>query len=121
MIGGIFSEGIDLTGEKLIGSIVVGTGLPQISTEGNLLRSYFDAQGKDGYDYAYKYPGINKVFQAAGRVIRTVDDQGIVLLLDNRLLQRNHVELFPMDWENYQALSIGTAGQAMDDFWKGKL
>ena len=121
VIGGIFSEGIDLTGEKLIGSIVVGTGLPQISTEGNLLRSYFDAQGKDGYDYAYKYPGINKVFQAAGRVIRTVDDQGIVLLLDNRLLQRNHVELFPMDWENYQALSIGTAGQAMDDFWKGKL
>ncbi|MBQ4045227.1 MAG: ATP-dependent DNA helicase, partial [Lachnospiraceae bacterium] len=120
VIGGIFAEGIDLTGEKLIGSIVVGTGLPQISTEGNLLRAYFDEQGKDGYDYAYKYPGINKVFQAAGRVIRTVDDQGIVLLLDNRLLQRNHVELFPMDWENYRALSIGSVRRAVDDFWQDR-
>ena len=75
VIGGIFSEGIDLTGESLIGALIVGTGLSQVNAQDDLLRSYFDEKGKKGYDYAYRYPGINKVFQAAGRVIRTTEDE----------------------------------------------
>lgn len=118
VIGGIFSEGIDLTGQKLIGALIVGTGLSQIHTEGELLREYFEKQGKDGFDYAYRFPGINKVFQAAGRVIRTAQDQGIVILLDDRMLLESHVKLFPMDWENYQEIQIETVRQQVEHFWK---
>lgn len=117
VIGGIFSEGIDLTGKQLIGALVVGTGLAQISTEGELLKNYFEKQGKKGYDYAYRFPGINKVFQAAGRVIRTAQDKGVVVLLDNRMLLENHVRLFPMDWENYQEVNVRTIGSAVENFW----
>ena len=78
----IFSEGIDLMGEKLIGAIIIGTGLPQIGTEREILRQYYDKKGVNGFDYAYRYPGMNKVLQSAGRVIRTQEDTGIILLLD---------------------------------------
>lgn len=118
VIGGIFSEGIDLTGEQLIGALVVGTGLAQISTEGELLRDYFEKRGKRGYDYAYRFPGINKVFQAAGRVIRTAQDRGVVVLLDNRMLLENHVKLFPMDWENYQEVNLRTIRGSVEKFWE---
>lgn len=117
VIGGIFSEGIDLTGKQLIGAVVVGTGLAQISTEGELLKDYFEKKGRQGYDYAYRFPGINKVFQAAGRVIRTAEDRGVVVLLDNRMLLENHVKLFPMDWDNYQEVNINTIGNTVKDFW----
>lgn len=117
VIGGIFSEGIDLTGQQLIGALVVGTGLAQLSTEGELLRDYFQKQGKKGYDYAYRFPGINKVFQAAGRVIRTAEDEGVVILLDNRMLTESHVKLFPMDWENYQEVNQSTIGKILEQFW----
>lgn len=119
VIGGIFSEGIDLIGEKLIGTVIVGTGLARISTEGEILKNYFDSQGKPGYDYAYRFPGINKVFQAAGRVIRTAEDEGIIVLLDNRLLLENHVKLFPMDWANYQAVSLREIETVVRIFWEG--
>ena len=118
VIGGIFSEGIDLTGEKLIGVLVVGTGLGQISTEGELLKQYFESHGKPGYDYAYRFPGINKVFQAAGRVIRTTEDEGVIILLDNRMLLENHVRLFPMDWENYQPVNQYTIKDTVENYWK---
>ena len=118
VIGGIFSEGIDLTGEKLIGVLVVGTGLGQISTEGELLKQYFESHGKPGYDYAYRFPGINKVFQAAGRVIRTTEDEGVIILLDNRMLLDNHVRLFPMDWENYQPVNQYTIKDTVETYWK---
>lgn len=118
VIGGIFSEGIDLTGQQLIGVVVVGTGLAQLSTEGELIRDYFQRQGKNGYDYAYRFPGINKVFQAAGRVIRTVEDEGVVLLLDNRMLMESHVKLFPMDWENYLEVNQSTVGTVLKQFWQ---
>lgn len=118
VIGGIFSEGIDLTGEKLIGVLVVGTGLGQISTEGELLKKHFESQGKPGYDYAYRFPGINKVFQAAGRVIRTTEDEGVIVLLDNRMLQENHVRLFPMDWDNYQPVNQYTIKSTVESYWK---
>lgn len=120
VIGGIFSEGIDLTGQQLIGVLVVGTGLAQISTEGELLRDYFQKQGKRGYDYAYRFPGINKVFQAAGRVIRTAEDEGVIVLLDNRMLTESHVKLFPMDWENYREVNQNTIGTMVEQFWKDR-
>ena len=84
VLGGIFSEGIDLTNEKLIGTLIIGTGLPQVCNEREILKSYFDQKGLYGFDYAYRYPGMNKVLQAAGRVIRTEDDRGVILLLDER-------------------------------------
>ena len=87
VMGGIFSEGIDLKEERLIGAVIIGTGLPQVNTEQEILKEYFDEQGEHGFDYAYQYPGMNKVMQAAGRVIRTVHDRGIIALLDDRFLR----------------------------------
>ena len=86
VLGGIFSEGIDLKGDRLIGTAIVGVGLPQMNHEQDLIKNYFDdAQGK-GFEYAYQLPGMNKVLQAAGRVIRDVSDFGVVLLLDQRFI-----------------------------------
>ena len=96
---------------------MVGTGLAQLSTEGELLRDYFEKKGKKGYDYAYRFPGINKVFQAAGRVIRTAQDEGVVVLLDNRMLMENHVKLFPMDWDNYQEVTLQNIRDVVEKFW----
>jgi DNA excision repair protein ERCC-2 len=94
VLGGIFSEGIDLKGERLIGTVIVGVGLPMISFENNLVKAYFDdAEGK-GYAYAYQYPGINKVMQAAGRVIRGEHDKGIILFIDTRFLEASYVNVF---------------------------
>ena len=87
VMGGIFGEGIDLKNEKLIGTIIVGTGLPQISNEKQILKEYYDDCGENGFDYAFRYPGINKVLQAAGRVIRTAEDYGVIILLDERFLR----------------------------------
>ena len=90
VLGGIFSEGVDLTGESLIGAIIVGTGLPQIGSEREILKEYYDRKKQSGFDYAYRYPGMNKVLQAAGRVIRTKEDRGVILLLDDRFLGRDY-------------------------------
>lgn len=100
VMGGIFSEGIDLTGERLIGAAIVGTGLPQICTEREILRGYYEEAGKSGFDFAYRYPGMNKVLQAAGRVIRTAGDQGVILLLDERFLWNDQTALFPREWND---------------------
>ena len=98
VLGGIFSEGIDLTNEKLIGTLIIGTGLPQVCNEREILKSYFDQKGLYGFDYAYRYPGMNKVLQAAGRVIRTEDDRGVILLLDERFQREKGKEIFPKEW-----------------------
>ena len=98
VMGGIFSEGIDLKGESLIGVICVGPGIPGVDLERDILRSYFDGYDRMGYEYAYMYPGMNKVLQAAGRVIRTEDDKGIVALLDKRFLSDGYRRLFPREW-----------------------
>ena len=84
VLGGIFSEGIDLKNESLIGSIIVGTGLPMVCTEKEILKAHYDREGKSGFDYAYRFPGMNKVQQAAGRVIRTDSERGVIVLLDER-------------------------------------
>jgi Rad3-related DNA helicase len=101
ILGGVFSEGIDLTGERLIGTAIVGVGLPQLSEEQNLIRGYFDRQGGLGFEYAYMYPGMNKVLQAAGRVIRTDSDRGAVLLIDGRFTRRDYLALYPAHWSHY--------------------
>ena len=118
VMGGIFSEGIDLTEEKLIGAIIAGTGLPQVCNEREILKQHFDKQNGKGFDYAYLYPGMNKVLQAAGRVIRTETDRGIVLLLDERFLHRQYQEIFPREWKNYEICTMADAGSRLKQFWE---
>ena len=118
VMGGIFSEGIDLTDERLIGAIIVGTGLPQVCNEREILKQYFDGRGMPGFDYSYLYPGMNKVLQSAGRVIRTESDKGMILLLDERFLQRQYQEVFPREWQNYQVCRRSDLQGYIDDFWR---
>ena len=117
VMGGIFSEGIDLAGKKLIGAAVVGTGLPQIGSEREILKEYYDEKANMGFSYAYRYPGMNKVLQAAGRVIRTKTDRGIVLLLDERFLQRAYQELFPAEWQGYEVCTVAQVEEKIGQFW----
>lgn len=118
VMGGIFSEGIDLAGEKLIGAIIVGTGLPQLSEERKILTQYFEKKGENGFDYAYRFPGMNKVLQSAGRVIRTVSDRGVIVLLDERFLERDTMSLFPREWYPYQVVRRDTVAEAVREFWE---
>ena len=117
VLGGIFSEGIDLKNDSLIGVIIVGTGLPQVSSEKEILKTYFDGKSESGFDYAYRYPGMNKVLQAAGRVIRTVEDVGIIALLDHRFLQFAYRRLFPREWEQFEAVTVDTVAKRVERFW----
>ena len=117
VLGGIFGEGIDLKKDSLIGAIIVGTGLPQVCKERELLKNHFDDQGQNGFDYAYRYPGLNKVLQAAGRVIRTVEDIGIVALLDERFLQMSYRRLFPREWSAFETVSVETVSKRVERFW----
>lgn len=117
VMGGIFSEGIDLAGKKLIGAAIVGTGLPQIGSEREILKEYYDEKANMGFSYAYRYPGMNKVLQAAGRVIRTKTDRGIVLLLDERFLQRAYQELFPAEWQGYEVCTVSQVEEKIRQFW----
>lgn len=118
VMGGVFSEGIDLTADRLIGAIIVGTGLPQVCNEREILKGYFDARGMRGFDYAYLYPGINKVLQSAGRVIRTETDRGIIFLLDERFSQRQYRDSFPREWENCRICTATTMEDYLTSFWK---
>ena len=117
VMGGIFSEGIDLKYDSLIGVIVVGTGIPLVCNEREILRSFFEQEEVDGFDYAYRYPGMNKVLQAAGRVIRTEEDEGVAVLLDNRFLQNSYKSLFPREWRGYKTISTQTVKNLTSQFW----
>ncbi|RHW42082.1 ATP-dependent DNA helicase [Neobacillus notoginsengisoli] len=101
VMGGIFSEGVDLPGDRLTGVIITGVGLPQISFERDLLKGYYSAAGRPGYDYAYTFPGMNKVLQAGGRLIRSEEDCGTILLIDDRFLQNKYLALFPEEWREF--------------------
>lgn len=118
VLGGIFAEGIDLKEDRLIGVIVVGTGLPQVGPERDLLKQYFDekADGR-GFEYAYLYPGMNKVLQAGGRVIRTEQDKGVIALLDERFNYRQYRQLFPKEWEKYEKTSLDDVADRVQLFW----
>lgn len=118
VMGGIFSEGIDLTEDKLIGAVIAGTGLPQVCTEREILKQYFNAADMDGFDYAYLYPGMNKVLQSAGRVIRTESDRGVILLLDDRFRAMRYREVFPREWQQYQLGSVKNLEQEIRTFWE---
>lgn len=118
VLGGVFSEGIDLTEESLIGAIIVGTGLPQVCNEREILRQYFERHNSNGFDFAYLYPGMNKVLQAAGRVIRTENDRGVIALLDERFLNRHYRETFPREWKDGKNCNIGQIEEQMKEFWK---
>jgi len=121
VMGGIFGEGIDLKGEKLIGALIVGPGLPGISVERDLYKKYYEDNGESGFNYAYKLPGFNKVLQAAGRVIRDERDKGVILLIDSRYGWSDTRRLFPPYWENIQFCSnTEQMTNKINDFWKGE-
>ena len=115
VMGGIFGESIDLVGDLLSGVIIVGVGLPGLSNYNNLLKSHFDMQFNQGFDYAYTYPGINKVIQAVGRVIRTETDRGVAILIDDRFTTRKYLKLFPSSWKH---LAICNAKDDLFDMMK---
>ncbi len=118
VLGGSFSEGVDLPGGRLIGSIIIGTGLPAISNERNILRDHYEVTRERGFDYAYTYPGMNRVLQAAGRVIRREDDRGVIVLIDDRYADERIKMLFPDHWQNiqYAGKSIELA-EIVTEFW----
>ena len=119
VMGGIFGEGVDLAGDRLIGCAIVGVGLPQVNPRQEMLRRYYDAQNGCGFDYAYRYPGMNKVLQAAGRVIRTPEDRGVVLLLDDRFTQSEYTRLFPPHWRHIESVqSNQELENKLRSFWK---
>ena len=118
VMGGIFGEGIDLVGERLIGTIVVGVGLPQICLEQDLIKGYFDKHSGNGFAYAYQYPGFNRVLQATGRVIRTETDRGIIVLIDERFSHTRYRRLFPMHWQGFQIVQDeGELKDHLEGFW----
>ncbi|HSQ90317.1 ATP-dependent DNA helicase, partial [Romboutsia sp.] len=117
VLGGHFSEGIDLTNDKLIGVIIVGVGMPQIGIDRDIIKNYLDEENK-GFDYAYVYPGMIKVLQAAGRCIRTDEDKGIILLLDSRYSQRRYQSLFPYEWfPNIRVRKSEDVKEECNRFW----
>ncbi len=117
VMGGIFGEGIDLGGERLIGAVIVGTGIPQICTEREILKQFYDKRGEDGFFYAYLCPGMNKVLQSAGRVIRTEEDEGIILLLDERFSAARYRRMFPEEWGNPALCTLGNVREKAEQFW----
>jgi len=117
VMGGIFSEGIDLVSDRLIGAIIVGTGLPQVCHDREIIKRFFDAKHLPGFDYAYRYIGMNKVLQSAGRVIRTEEDRGIIALLDERFTHQQYLEIFPREWETYHRVTLDDVEQPLKEFW----
>lgn len=119
VIGGTFAEGIDLTEDKLIGAIVISTGIPQICFERDIIKNFFDKKYNMGFEFAYMYPGFNKVLQASGRVIRTEKDKGTITLIDSRFLHKRYLDLFPEHWKNYNIVyNLNNLINYQNEFWK---
>jgi DNA excision repair protein ERCC-2 len=118
VMGGIFGEAIDLKGDRLTGAAVVGVGLPGISLERELIKEYFSQLQGTGFEYAYLYPGMNRVFQAAGRVIRTADDRGVVLLIGHRFTTQRYSSLLPSHWHPIRIRDEQHLKEVLDQFWK---
>lgn len=117
VLGGIFSEGIDLKNDRLIGAVIVGVGLPQICPERDIIRDYFEKIKGAGFEYSYLYPGMNKVMQAAGRVIRSEKDRGIILLIDDRFISSSYQRLFPKEWFPFQRVNRYNISEHIKKFW----
>jgi DNA excision repair protein ERCC-2 len=118
VLGGIFGEGIDLVGERLIGAVIVGVGLPQLCVERDLIRDYFQERNSAGFEYAYTFPGMNRVLQAIGRVIRSENDRGVVLLIDARFNEVRYRKLFPTWWKFQRVRNPSALAEAVGNFWK---
>ena len=119
VLGGIFSEAIDLVGDSLIGAMIVGVGLPGLSFENNMIRDYYNQKLGSGFDYAYSYPGMNKVLQAAGRVIRSSEDRGVIVLIDSRYAGYKYRSLLPRAWRGYsEPRSLEDFRQNLTKFWE---
>jgi DNA excision repair protein ERCC-2 len=118
VMGGIFGESIDLIGEQLSGVLIVGTGLPALSPFNNVLKSHYDLTFRNGFDFAYTYPGLNKVIQAVGRVIRTETDRGVAILLDDRFTMRKYLQLYPKQWSHLEVCNnVDDIKKVISDFW----
>ncbi|SHJ16946.1 ATP-dependent DNA helicase [Lutispora thermophila] len=117
VLGGVFSEGIDLRDDRLIGVIVVGVGLPQLCLERDIIKNYYDNKNQKGFEYSYMYPGMNKVMQAAGRLIRSETDRGVILLLDERFARWDYQRLFPKEWFPYTRVNEKTIDKVLEGFW----
>lgn len=117
VMGGVFGEGIDLKHDRLIGAVIVGAGLPMVSGEKELFRKYYQETKNSGFEYAYLYQGMNKVLQSAGRVIRTTEDKGAILLLEERFLDNRYQELFPREWFPYQVVNKSELKGLVKEFW----
>ena len=119
VLGGAFAEGVDLQGDKLIGTIIVGMGLPKLSAEQNILQNYFEETRESGYDYAYTYPAMIKVQQAAGRVIRSESDRGVVVLIDDRYAEPPVLRLMPKSWRRIKfASDPDQLASIIERFWE---
>lgn len=118
VMGGVFGEGIDLVGDRLVGAVIVGVGVPQVCLENDLIKDYFDRQNGSGFAYAYQYPGFNRVLQATGRVIRTETDRGVILLIDDRFIHSRYRQLYPAHWQHYEAVdNTGQIAEKLKRFW----
>ena len=124
VLGGVFSEGIDLKGNRLIGTILVGVGIPQVNIERELIKEYFDYKAREnyealqGFDYSYVYPGFTKILQSAGRVIRSEEDRGVIVLLDERYNSQKYVDIFPSEWQGVQFTDIKGVDGILKEFWQ---
>jgi DNA excision repair protein ERCC-2 len=118
VMGGIFGEGIDLKGERLAGAVIVGVGLPGISPERELIRDYYERTQGRGFEFAYQYPGINRVLQAAGRVIRAETDRGVVLLVDTRYARAAYKDLLPPWWQLRSLRAPSDLQKELSGFWE---
>jgi Rad3-related DNA helicase len=117
VMGGVFGEGIDLIGDRLSGVVIVGVGLPGISPEREIIRKYFEKQNRSGFEYAYLYPGINRVLQSAGRLIRSENDRGIALLVDQRFSTFPYRNLLHREWNPIRIKEPGQIATAVKRFW----
>lgn len=118
--GGIFAEGVDYPGEMAVGAFIVGPALPKVSFEQELMRLYYDEMCSRGFEYAYLFPGMNRVIQSAGRIIRSEEDRGIILLLDKRFTYENYAGLLPREWYNVSPSEL-VAKQYLEEvrsFWE---
>ena len=120
VMGGVFSEGIDLIGERLKGVAIITVGLPGLSYERNILKVHFQKKYNKGYEYAYIYPGMIKVVQSAGRVIRTEDDKGKVLLIDKRFSYEPYKFLLPNHWKVYDFMDSAEISEILREFEEEK-
>lgn len=120
VLGGIFGEAIDLVGERLTGAAIVGVGLPGLSPERDMIRDYYDGKGSRGFDFAYAVPGITRVLQAAGRVIRTERDRGTILLIDQRFSQYSYRRLLPSEWTPVRVRNCRELTEVIEFFWDGE-